>query len=77
MYELLFLQNNQPSDKARLTPFPHTMAKFNFDLSEVPWLRIRHLLSSQLIASNRQGKEILPIHLLVANLDSVPFSNLG
>ena len=37
---------------------------------------VGNLLSSHLPSSNRQAEEILAIHLLVANLNSGPFSDL-
>ena len=52
------------------------MAKGDFDTSQVPQLRVIHLLSPNLLACNGQGEKILPVLLLMADLNSGPFSKL-
>ena len=68
------LQNNEPSDESRLRVLITT--NFDFDISWLPQLRVSNLLSSHLAASNGQGEDILLIHLLMADLNPGPFSDL-
>ena len=51
------------------------MANGDFDISQVPQLRVSDLLSPNLLACNDQGEKILPVLLLMADLNSGPFSN--
>ena len=67
------LENDEPSDESRL---PVLTTNDDFDISWLPQVRVSNLLSSHFPASNGQGKEILVIHLLMANLHSGPFSDL-
>ena len=68
------LQNNQSSDKSRLTVL--TKASTDCDISQTPQLSVGHLLSSPVLAPNSQGEEVLTIHLLMGHLNPGPFSNL-
>ena len=78
MHILSLLQNNHSPDESRLIPSRkiRRIANRDIDISQIlePWLS---LCSSHLLASNRQGEEILAIHLLVAHLNSGPLSKLG
>ena len=71
------LQYHKSSDESRLTVQPFRIAKLRCEVSELPQLRDRSLLSCHLSAPDRQGQEVLVLHPLMARLDSGPLSNLG
>ena len=74
MFVLLILQHNQPSNESRLKTLLST--EVDFDISQLPQMRVNNMLPSNLPASDRQGEEVLAIHLLMADLNPSPFSNL-